>query len=430
MIDMPTRHMTMGPQDIKLAPGRLGVLHRRQPGGRRLGARRGGDEGAPRDPDGSRARTGSTSPATPSGSSSPTAWRARSACSTPTPAPSQATWRIGEHASPDMGNVTADGTQLWLSGRYDHAVYVLSAADGHLIKRSTSGTGRTACASGPSRAATRSATPASPGRPARARRRASRCRRTPNRPEVRTAADPLQHPSGRGHQAARRGLGPHLRVLGQRRPCPRTASASDTTSTSVDQLAGVLEGEVGDGGALSVVTIEDSGVGTGSPAASARRHRVRAFGLDAPHPHVRREPRGTRWPRPAISPPPPMLTSTSVTVGRVGRRTPARPCPARRSPPGRRTGAPAWPRPPRARRAGRTRRPCRREPHRRRPPPRAIATEPRGRRLRHHDRGRHPQRAGGVGDRDAVVAAAHRDDARRPLRLAQRQDLRERRRAP
>ena len=29
-----------------------------------------------------------------------------------------------------MGNVTADGTQLWLSGRYDHAVYVLSAADG------------------------------------------------------------------------------------------------------------------------------------------------------------------------------------------------------------------------------------------------------------------------------------------------------------
>ena len=34
-----------------------------------------------------------------------------------------------------MGNVTADGTQLWLSGRYDHAVYVLSTEDGHLIKQ-------------------------------------------------------------------------------------------------------------------------------------------------------------------------------------------------------------------------------------------------------------------------------------------------------
>ena len=53
----------------------------------------------------------------------------------------QATWRIGEHASPDMGNVTADGAQLWLSGRYDHAVYVLSAVDGRLIKRIDVGNG-------------------------------------------------------------------------------------------------------------------------------------------------------------------------------------------------------------------------------------------------------------------------------------------------
>jgi YVTN family beta-propeller protein len=44
------------------------------------------------------------------------------------------TWVIPGGASPDMGNVTADGTQLWLSGRYNRAVYVLSTADGHLIR--------------------------------------------------------------------------------------------------------------------------------------------------------------------------------------------------------------------------------------------------------------------------------------------------------
>jgi len=35
-----------------------------------------------------------------------------------------AKWTIPGGGSPDMGNVTADGTQLWLSGRYDRAVYV------------------------------------------------------------------------------------------------------------------------------------------------------------------------------------------------------------------------------------------------------------------------------------------------------------------
>lgn len=35
--------------------------------------------------------------------------------------------------SPDMGNVSADGSTLWLSGRYDRAVYVLSTVDGHLV---------------------------------------------------------------------------------------------------------------------------------------------------------------------------------------------------------------------------------------------------------------------------------------------------------
>src|SRR5205814_3951385 len=44
-------------------------------------------------------------------------------------------WHIPGGGSPDMGNVTADGSQLWLSGRYDRSVHVLSTADGHLIKK-------------------------------------------------------------------------------------------------------------------------------------------------------------------------------------------------------------------------------------------------------------------------------------------------------
>src|SRR5262249_13924076 len=40
------------------------------------------------------------------------------------------TWRIPGGGSPDMGNLTADGAQLWLSGRYNSTVYVLSTKDG------------------------------------------------------------------------------------------------------------------------------------------------------------------------------------------------------------------------------------------------------------------------------------------------------------
>ncbi|MEN3268894.1 YncE family protein [Pseudonocardia sp.] len=43
--------------------------------------------------------------------------------------------------SPDMGNITADGSQLWLSGRYDRAVYVLDTADGRLIHKFDVGRG-------------------------------------------------------------------------------------------------------------------------------------------------------------------------------------------------------------------------------------------------------------------------------------------------
>jgi len=46
-----------------------------------------------------------------------------------------ATWRIPGGGSPDMGGVSADGSQLWLSGRYHSEVYVLSTRTGSLIRR-------------------------------------------------------------------------------------------------------------------------------------------------------------------------------------------------------------------------------------------------------------------------------------------------------
>jgi YVTN family beta-propeller protein len=50
-------------------------------------------------------------------------------------------WHIPGGGSPDMGNLTADGTQLWLSGRYSNMVYVLSTADGALLKKIPVGAG-------------------------------------------------------------------------------------------------------------------------------------------------------------------------------------------------------------------------------------------------------------------------------------------------
>lgn len=46
-----------------------------------------------------------------------------------------ATWPIPGGGSPDMGNVSADGKELWLSGRYDAEVYVLSTGTGRLTHR-------------------------------------------------------------------------------------------------------------------------------------------------------------------------------------------------------------------------------------------------------------------------------------------------------
>lgn len=46
----------------------------------------------------------------------------------------EATWVIPGGGSPDMGNVTIDGKQLWLSGRYDNEVYVFDTANGGVKK--------------------------------------------------------------------------------------------------------------------------------------------------------------------------------------------------------------------------------------------------------------------------------------------------------
>jgi YVTN family beta-propeller protein len=45
-----------------------------------------------------------------------------------------ATWGI-PGGSPDMGNVSADGRVLWLSGRYDNSVYAINTRTGKLIRR-------------------------------------------------------------------------------------------------------------------------------------------------------------------------------------------------------------------------------------------------------------------------------------------------------
>jgi YVTN family beta-propeller protein len=46
-----------------------------------------------------------------------------------------ATWPIPGGGSPDMGNVTADGKELWVSGRYDSEVYVIDTKTGALLHR-------------------------------------------------------------------------------------------------------------------------------------------------------------------------------------------------------------------------------------------------------------------------------------------------------
>jgi YVTN family beta-propeller protein len=47
----------------------------------------------------------------------------------------KARWTIPGGGSPDMGGVTADGSQLWLSGRSNAVVYVFATATGKLLKK-------------------------------------------------------------------------------------------------------------------------------------------------------------------------------------------------------------------------------------------------------------------------------------------------------
>jgi DNA-binding beta-propeller fold protein YncE len=45
-----------------------------------------------------------------------------------------AQWPVPGGGSPDMGNVSADGKQLWLSGRFDGEVYMFDTASGAVQK--------------------------------------------------------------------------------------------------------------------------------------------------------------------------------------------------------------------------------------------------------------------------------------------------------
>jgi YVTN family beta-propeller protein len=50
-------------------------------------------------------------------------------------------WWIPGGGSPDMGGLSADGTVLWLSGRYDGVVYAISTLNGRLLARIKVGAG-------------------------------------------------------------------------------------------------------------------------------------------------------------------------------------------------------------------------------------------------------------------------------------------------
>ena len=110
-----------------------------------------------------RARTASTRAATRSRSTCPTAARASiSVISFRTRAAGRASGASPAAARPDMGGVSADGRVLWLSGRYDGEVYAITTRTGRLLAPHPGrAPARTAYASGRSRAATRSGTPAS-----------------------------------------------------------------------------------------------------------------------------------------------------------------------------------------------------------------------------------------------------------------------------
>jgi DNA-binding beta-propeller fold protein YncE len=134
MIDMPHRNTTMGPQDIKLAPdGSVFYIADSQQNG--LWVLDGAATKVLREiPTGMGAHGLYLDRAAKRLFVSNRHEGSVSVLDAYTGAPI-AKWKIPGHASPDMGGLSADGKQLWLSGRYSKAVYVLSTDDGHLIKQ-------------------------------------------------------------------------------------------------------------------------------------------------------------------------------------------------------------------------------------------------------------------------------------------------------
>jgi DNA-binding beta-propeller fold protein YncE len=51
------------------------------------------------------------------------------------------TWHIPGGGSPDMGNVSADGNVLWVSGRWSRVVYAIGTKDGRLLAKIPVGAG-------------------------------------------------------------------------------------------------------------------------------------------------------------------------------------------------------------------------------------------------------------------------------------------------
>jgi DNA-binding beta-propeller fold protein YncE len=134
MIDMPTRNVHMGPQDIKLAPdGSVFYI-------------------ADSDANGVWVLNGTATGVLrfiPTGMGAHGLYLSRDATALYVTNRMEGTvsvldaytgaaeqkWGIPGGGSPDMGNVTADGSQLWVSGRYNRVVYVLSTKDGALLAK-------------------------------------------------------------------------------------------------------------------------------------------------------------------------------------------------------------------------------------------------------------------------------------------------------
>jgi DNA-binding beta-propeller fold protein YncE len=140
MIDMPTRNTHMGPQDIKLSPdgSRFFIADSDQGGLWVL-------DGAATQVIGQIPLAAGTHGIYPSRDARLLYVSNRLAGSVSVldanSGEVQTTWPVPGGSPADMGGVTADGSQLWLSGRYNREVYVLSTTDGQLLARIPVGDG-------------------------------------------------------------------------------------------------------------------------------------------------------------------------------------------------------------------------------------------------------------------------------------------------